>query len=411
MDLRQKAATHGILAAPKKSAARSSPTLDLTLLLLVRALDSVVQGWIRRQAKSSNDKHAQRIKWLDAQLDGLLFWLCSTRIMWSYFYRPERLPRSYVRWINALARIDPRLQLVLRAVKERKWIYGRPASPPESKLMTSLATSMGLPADWGNPQLLPGHSGHAADVAWAQLGVQNRPGVGGLPCELVHGSQYGSSCTVNVAGRAAHSFLQALAIYAPVHVLPVLLAPSRRARLLANPGQVLTRTALNATRSAAFLSAFIGLIWGAICAGRSAVVPRIPGLRERLGHQFLDGPYGAVLAGCAVCGASIFIETPGRRGEIALYVMPRAVRSLLPGSWIARDNRPARLAERTVAVISLAWLAMAATHDPGSLRGLSRWALTFVYRGKAPNGSVTPKRSISEVDQPAAAAHDPTLPN
>lgn len=84
MDLRRSAWTHGIIAAPRKSANRASPTLDLTLLLLVRALDSAVQGWIRRQSASVDEKHVQRIRWLDAQLDGLLFWLCSTRCGWTW---------------------------------------------------------------------------------------------------------------------------------------------------------------------------------------------------------------------------------------------------------------------------------------------------------------------------------------
>ncbi|KZV78481.1 hypothetical protein EXIGLDRAFT_662412, partial [Exidia glandulosa HHB12029] len=215
---------------------------------------------------------------------------------------------------------------------------------------------MGLPASWGDPALLPGHSGARADVAWAQLGVRNRAGVGGLPCELVHGRSYGSSCTYNALGRTAVAFGQALLIYAPVHALPVLLASKRRRALLTDPAPVLLRTATNAARSAAFLSAFIGLIWSTICASRSTVLPRLPFLRERVGHQFWDGPQGCILLGCLTCGLSIFIESPSRRGEIALYVMPRAIRSLLRWKWVDRSNGVARLVERTVAVLALAWL-------------------------------------------------------
>jgi len=212
--------------------------------------------------------------------------------------------------------------------------------------MTTLATSMGLPAEWGNPALLPTHSGPAADVIWAKLGLKTRSGVGGLPCELLHGSQHGPSCSLNTASRAGQAFLQALAIYAPVHVLPVLLSENRRRKLWRRPMDMLLRTAGNTARSSAFLASFVGLIWATICAGRSGVLPRIPGIRGRLSHQFLDGPQGAALMGCMVCGLSIFIETPSRRGEIALYVMPRAMRSLLRGKWVARDNHPARLIER-----------------------------------------------------------------
>ena len=97
VDMRNKAWTHGIAAAPpgrKPGApARTSPTLDFTLLLLVRALDSVVQGWIRRQTTGPGKltDYAQRIKWFDAQLDGLLFWLCSSR----YDTRSSRITLSH----------------------------------------------------------------------------------------------------------------------------------------------------------------------------------------------------------------------------------------------------------------------------------------------------------------------------
>lgn len=45
-------------------------------------------------------------------------------------------------------------------------------------------------------------------------------------------------------------------------------------------------------------------------------------------------------------------------------------------------------------MLALAWLAMAAKHDAGSLRGLSRWALAFVMRGRAPNGSAGKQKAI-----------------
>ena len=51
------------------------------------------------------------------------------------------------------------------------------------------------------------------------------------------------------------------------------------------------------------------------------------------------------------------------------------------------------MTRRTIAVLCLAWLAMAAKHDSRSLRGLSSWVLTFIMRGRSPlppSGAVTP---------------------
>lgn len=58
----------------------------------------------------------------------------------------------------------------------------------------------------------------------------------------------------------------------------------------------------------------------------------------------------------------------------------------------------------TVAVLALAWLAMAEKHDTGSLRGLSRWALAFVMRGRAPNGSAGTTKTLPAPPLPISAS-------
>jgi len=80
---------------------------------------------------------------------------------------------------------------------------------------------MGLPAEWGNPHHLPAYGGVIADSAWQKLGVTSRPGVGGLPCEIVHGrvgERFGlrSNCHAHGALRFLKAFSQSLLIYAPV---------------------------------------------------------------------------------------------------------------------------------------------------------------------------------------------------
>lgn len=84
-----------------------------------------------------------------------------------------------------------------------------------------VATDLGHPASWGDPVILPAFGGAAATAAWKSLGVNNRHGLGGLPCELVHGglgSNLGlaGSCTANAGIRWARAFIEAVAIYLPV---------------------------------------------------------------------------------------------------------------------------------------------------------------------------------------------------
>lgn len=140
--------------------------------------------------------------------------------MWCFFYEPHRLPRSYVKWIYALANLDGRLITTLQYIRDGSWSYIS-GSPLHASLLRTTATKHGHPASWGNPNLLPAYGGAIADEAWKRLGVTSRPGVGGLPCEVLHasvgkGMGLNKSCTANAGFRTSKGFLDALAIYLPV---------------------------------------------------------------------------------------------------------------------------------------------------------------------------------------------------
>lgn len=107
-----------------------------------------------------------------------------------------------------------------------------------------------------------------------------------------------------------------------------------------------------------------------------------------------------MLAGCLTCGSSIFVESARRRGEIALYVLPRAVRASIPERWLRNGQRVTRVTERYASfgvvrgyeiahgihgraafALSLATLLTAGVHRPDTLRGMARWMLAFVMKG------------------------------
>lgn len=52
------------------------------------------------------------------------------------------------------------------------------------------------------------------------------------------------------------------------------------------------------------------------------------------------------MAGCLICGWSIFIEQKKRRGEMALYVLPRALRTLVKDSWLRSGSKTVKVLER-----------------------------------------------------------------
>jgi hypothetical protein len=146
----------------------------------------------------------------------------STRIMWCFFYAPHRLPRSYLKWISRLAYLDERIPEALRLIRNKQWSYinGAPQNQNPA-LLHEYVRDLGYPASWGDLNDLPAYGGPIANAAWKKLGITNRPGVGGLPCEVVHGpigKSLGlqSSCHANAALRGIRAFGQALFIYVPV---------------------------------------------------------------------------------------------------------------------------------------------------------------------------------------------------
>jgi len=104
----------------------------------------------------------------------------------------------------------------------------------------------------------------------------------------------------------------------------------------------LLQTVFGALRSSTFLAAFVGLYYYTVCIVRTKVFAR---LLPFISHDFWDGPFGCAFAGSIACGASIWIENGKRRGEMALYVLPRALRTCLP-QWMLRSSAWAALVEK-----------------------------------------------------------------
>lgn len=122
--------------------------------------------------------------------------------------------------IDSLANVDKGLLGVLRGLREGTWSYIR-GSSTKRDIASSLAEKLGISPSWGDPNVLPAYGGNLANEAWKQLGVDGRCGIGGMPCELVHGgigARFGlqNNCIANAAIRGVHAFAQVLVVYLPV---------------------------------------------------------------------------------------------------------------------------------------------------------------------------------------------------
>merc|ERR1719433_2443897 len=112
-------------------------------------------------------------------------------------------------------------------------------------------------------------------------------------------------------------------MYIPVHTVPTILFDPKKI-FMDPPGFVVDRF-LSSLRSALFLATYVANFKMTTCTIRNLV---------------LDDPWWAPCLGGVASGLSILIEPDRRRGELALYVVPRALQGVMrmfrKKSWLGR---------------------------------------------------------------------------
>lgn len=280
-------------------------TMDFTLFALCRALDvATITMWTRSRSKSWHlEKRAPALaNNLRKLADPAIFASSAAIIMWSWFYSPHRLPRAYNNWISKIADIDARLIQALRLARQGDFVYGRDTG--QTHLLEPLCKDLGLPQVFADPsKTIP------------------------IPCEMVH-SGTGKSCEVHAIARFWRSWKFALELYLPLQIL------SR----IRNPKLDVMFDALKAAaKSSTFLAAFVSLFYYAVCLARTRLGPKLFSARTVTPQMWDSGL--CVLAGCLACGWSILLEKPGRRQEIAFFVAPRALATVLPRVYDKQHRR------------------------------------------------------------------------
>lgn len=271
-------------------------TLDFTMFAFCRALDTiVVTAWTRtRTATWHPEKRASRLSNLARNIaDPAVFATSAAIIMWSWFYAPERLPRTYNHWISKVAKIDLRLIQALRLARQGDFVYGEDTG--QAQLLIGLCQDLGLPKEYADPsKTIP------------------------IPCELYHCGS-GKSCEVHAMSRFWRTWRLALEIYLPLQLL-TLLRSSRSKSILEGLRAAAT--------SSSFLATFVASFYYAVCLARTRLGPKLVSSRTITPQMWDSGL--CVLAGCFACGWSILLEKRSRQQEIAFFVAPRALATLLP---------------------------------------------------------------------------------
>ncbi|KAI3391540.1 hypothetical protein diail_7160 [Diaporthe ilicicola] len=292
---------------PRPQAGR---TLDLTLFAATRALDVLI-GEIWSQRRNIRSPSASiTTKTLDhftsSLADPLIFATSSSLIMWNWFYKPATLPRAYNKWISSAASVDKRLIVALQRMKDGVIRYG--VDTGQAPLLQDMCEEYHWPATWGDP---------AVSVPF--------------PCEIVH-MGVGPSCELHALSRFRRAWLWSMRTYLPLQLAMLLL----RLRTFKSLRRDSVRAFLSASRSSAFLGTFITLFYYGVCLARTRVGPQVLGADAKA-RQTIDGGI-CVGTGCFLCGWSVLLEPPSRRRELALFVAPRAVATMLPRKYDAEKQ-------------------------------------------------------------------------
>ncbi|RDH31719.1 integral membrane protein [Aspergillus welwitschiae] len=307
-------------------------TMDLTLFSLTRAVDLVVyMGWANWRRWRKSRGQWTLVERVAPQLtDAGVFATSAAIVMWAWFYMPERLPRSYGKWIGEVAKVDGRLIEALRRARQGVFVYGKDTG--QAPLLQSMCKDYNWPVEWGDPsKTIP------------------------IPCEMVHMGS-GHSCEKHALSRFTRTFKFACATYIPLQIIFRL----RSVKSLSSLKQPITA----ALRSSAFLASFVSLFYYSVCLARTRLGPKI--FHRGIVTPMMWDSGLCVGAGCLMCGWSILVENARKRQEISLFVTPRAAATVLPRYYEKQYQHRERIAFSISAAILLTCLQ----ERPDMVRGV-----------------------------------------
>lgn len=307
-------------------------TLDWTLILVTRALDTVITS---NFAKLANPK-SKTFKRLDQFGDVLMFMASCYVIMDTWFYEPEKLPPDYKRWVDKASAIDSEIVQGINYLKTNKLNY-------------DLKDNGGVHHDHFEQYCIK----HGKNPNYGDTGKVNK-----LPCEIFHQFKT-KSCLRHTVYRFWLQFAFAFKAYFAINAFVFVFVKKFRG----NPLRLL----VNTIRSASFLGTFSGIQWGLFCYVRN---------NHPLWFDQRFWDIWALKLGSALSGTSILLEYPHRRDELSMFVAPKAL-----GTFVDPEptNKNIKL-EILAFSISFAVLIAYAKLNPTKLRGILGKGLSFMVK-------------------------------
>ncbi|KAF6135394.1 hypothetical protein GIB67_027268 [Kingdonia uniflora] len=270
----------------------SSRRRTLALYLLARLAQCAYNS-----AKSKNKFHLWGSHWRHG--DSLLFALACAQVMYVFVMRPESLPKSYQ---NFIQKTGPVAKPVYKAVKDS--CRGGPVDVVVLSAYLSKTKASG------------------------SLKLEEFPSI--IPCSIIHPNT--NSCLAHNARAASATFRKTFPLYFSLTFVPFVVL--RLQKFMESPARTCWLALTGAVRSTTFLSAFVGIfqIYAPDIDFCFAVCKAVICLHRKVAvkdNKLLYWVSGGLAA------LSVLIEKKARRGELALYVLPRAGDSL----WNVLVNR------------------------------------------------------------------------
>ncbi|KAL2227285.1 uncharacterized protein LOC105160671 [Sesamum indicum] len=308
----------------------------LALYLLARVAQCAYNS-----AKSKNKFHLWGSHWSHG--DTLLFAIACAQVMYSFVMRPESLPKSYQDFIQ---KTGPVAAPVYKAVRD--CCRGSPVDV--ASLSAYLSKSRGSNT----------------------VKLEEFPDI--IPCSIIHPET--NSCLVHNANAATATFRKTFPLYFSLTFVPFVVL--RLQKFMDAPVRTCWHAVTGAVRSTTFLSAFVGIFQGVICLHRKVAVND---------HKLVYWIAGGISA------LSVLLEKKARRGELALYVLPRAGDSL----WYILVNRhllpDIKNAEVALFCACMGGVMYYLEHEPDTmapfLRGLIRRFLASRISNPGPSSNRT----------------------
>lgn len=234
-------------------------------------------------AKSKNKFHLWGSHWRHG--DSLLFAMACAQVMYAFVMRPESLPQSYRDFIQ---KTGPVAEPVYKAVRD---------------------SCRGYPIDVAS---LSSYLSDKKISGYENLG--EFPSI--IPCNIIHPDT--NSCMAHNGKAASATFKKTFPLYFSLTFVPFVVLHLQK--FMDAPGRTCWLAVKGAVRSTSFLSAFVGIFQAVICLHRKVATKD---------HKLVYWVAGGISA------LSVLLEKKGRRSELALYVLPRAVDSW----WYILVNR------------------------------------------------------------------------